>query len=1373
MGYQWLPSAKEPLTVETYSSQIASPSLQGFQAETSTHSHKELSFTFDCNAKTAISSNKLSGGLVEYLCAIDIGVYPMSPQDLADDQNKTLEKTYVEGAGASYELSYEIDGIHTLLYSNHLTVCKVPPLEEKLYQFNVHEHSVEGDSLAFIIQMAFGSVEVKVSKTERNPCHPTNATNVYSQAASNNHFATLKFGKGGFGLPSLEGSYYICVKSLDLAASLLLMPSPNLGTNSLFSNLGGSVLHLPPNHNMIGEISDTSSNLQFSFNLNLDPKQDEIVTINVSPIKGHALFRITATTSGFEPNSNQTYWNVVGNSLAISSKDPTFKPKAEYRVKISVPYGNEYKVAGAHRFMVSYSVGAKDVLLAEGLPYLGQLTPKKSEFKFRIRVPPSSKNLTILKSYIDNPYKVDGYLKGNSTYTFNISYSQGGYLFDETMLRNFCPELAFKECNIYLKAFSEKPNCTYLVSYSVNNRPFVLHHNYGYFLPQSPTMDVYKMYFIYHISSIKRDKNFTLDCENPYSNIRCYVKFVNDGTDFSFPTATSFTKVLLGEFASVDIGPANYENNNVMLVTVDLIPSFQVHEIILKSLHIYAFTLKGSIRVSAGPRKLLPGKPYKGKLRENAWKHFLIHHSTSENIVINFESSFSSCRLYVSKGHNAKVTVGKHLVSSMAFSEKNVVINPSMLATGESIIGYYTMGVQCFSNSTYRLMYKPSASENYEIRLNELTTLEFTPDEKQYVEFLNYGPIADFEISFRSTKADVNLYVKVSDPIAIDKNDTSKDKEEQSPSLPSDENFDFGTDWEFSMRGTGKITVEKNDPKYCQYCRFIVLVKVSEADKVDLLIRKSTPEWPTPIFDGEEQFSVLNANETAYYVVEAMRLQEAVSALISLQFGNLEISSSSYNFSGVASSAMSTDVLKGYNKQTTLYDMPADRFTPAKMYLYFKALEYSRFTVNFAENNVHQHIEPTVPYRAVLGGGNTKVYTMSTQDVEAVQVLFRVSSLSTKAPSNIDDEEARLAISKGMVKVFQADSDIDVIMGRYFEVPTHLRIDRDVNRFELKFIPSKKISVIKIKNPQPYEIHYEIEFGTRLLTYTKQGETVVSALHPFIPFQVYSIPVRHERSTLKLEVHECVEHLVVRSAYRPSGRSSESGAIMFDKYIDKRTMELNEGEGVLELTFMIQDAFEDTNRPSFFPPKAKDIKYPSVFSFSYTLENNDDKEAITSDRFKIRSEDGTIQVHDLDGGVSVKKVVVDDLDGLLNNHNMKITYTLILTRKAGLLNHLIHCGKYALADAKQYHGSDDYHTFTVEDHVTFFSVVEERRKAASSQYFRTPGSDQIKITPSMTAWGDRYEAAVIAKILVYGKQVVFTYAGLEHLPRRPAVHAAV
>jgi hypothetical protein len=343
-----------------------------------------------------------------------------------------------------------------------------------------------------------------------------------------------------------------------------------------------------------------------------------------------------------------------------------------------------------------------------------------------------------------------------------------------------------------------------------------------------------------------------------------------------------------------------------------------------------------------------------------------------------------------------------------------------------------------------------------------------------------------------------------------------------------------------------------------------------------------------------------------------------------------------------------------------------------------------------------------------------------------------------------------------------------VIQGRYFEVPTTLKINRDLNRYEIKFVPSKKIAVIRIKNPQVLNLHYVLHYSTNAITYTKPRERIVSALHPFIPMQNYKIPVTLERSVLTLDIHECIDELVVMAVFSAAGRASVSSTIMFDKYVDARRLTLNDGPGTLDLYFFMRDAYDGKAALSFVEAKARSKPLSTVFSFTYDISAPDDPDVIGIERFKIRNEVGEVQVHDLSGDISVKKVMIDGIDDLLKNHKIQVVYSLVLAKNAGMLNHLVRCGKYGIADAKQFYNTDDYYMLNVYDHISAQLLADQKRQESEQKYLKIDTSNEIVLSPSLYSFGDRYEAAIVARVLVYGLNVTlcnFRTAELSQMAR--------
>lgn len=1363
MAYQWTPEDKRLFDSDVAAQASSSLKLKGYQADNSAHQNKEVSIEIDCNSKTALATLKLQGELVEYICSLDIGVLAKSgPSVLEASQETSKGETLNNKIGATYEIGYEIQGFHTLLFAQHLVLIKLEPDQERLFQFNLQKDGTEDtDNLNFDVQMAFGTAKLFVSKTERNPCNATDQTAVHTQLVENNQFGIIKFGKGGISTPVLKGTYFVCVKSVGEYSHLSLIANDANVAGNIFE-FDDKLMKIPPNHNILGEIPEFADSLEFGFYLNHDPREEEVITIRVTPLKGTSLYRLIVSNTGVEPRPVQKYWNQIGNSLTVSSKDANYQSKGQYRVKI-MPAFHSSAVSGVSKFLVSYSVGNTDTLLKEGLPFVGELNDQVNQTFLRIEIPRNSENLTILRTKIQGETIVSGIFNdtGNEIKDkqpdFYIYYMSSGYFYENETLAKACPDLKTKVCHLYLKIErTQKSNCSFIMAYTINNRPLTLHRDHGYDLPQALHPN-YMMNFIYYMPQNMKD-TMMVEWDSAYSTSRCFIKYTKESQQYAFPTENNFNEMIEGETAMTELTSKQYQDNSVLLITLQLQRNDPLLTQYIEGLfHVYNFALKGRLSVTSSEKKLMPDEPHRGKLKANSWEYFTLNHRSSNNVVIDFESTMSFCKLYVDKGLHTKINKEYQLASSDSLTEKGIVISKSMLPLFESITGVYTVAVRCYSDASYRIEYRSGDTRIHQVRLNDAINLNLLSDAQDYVEFFNYGPLADIQIYFRSSFANVSVAV-----IQIDTKEIFKDHKQaleiKPLIMPTIEKYDYAV--EVVTGGIGKLTIPQTASKNCQFCRFIALVTVSEDDTVEFVVRKSSPSWPIMLEAGIEQFSLLNANESEYYYVRTTNLKEFVQATLLLKSGQISVDSRSSLFNGSSDMSMTRNTLNKYKSHLTINHMPESNYSPAKMYLNVTAKDRSIYTVSHAENQFKQFMMPMTTYKGFLAGGFTRTYTLLTNINEQVQINMKVTSLNDYSNEELSILFERKILSKNLMKIYAADSALSAMTGNYSEVPAVIFYEQLENTFQIQLSSPMPVVVIEIINSHAGILHFTIEATKSIRKDTKSDMVSVNFLTSIIPFQIFDIEVDHERAFVNFQINECTEHIHVEYLFIPNKRSigtkNDVGNVLYSKYMSQKTVEVKDGPGILRVVVQVSpESYDDTLLlgSMYSEDRKSKVPIPAVYNFWYhvTAISPNDLGIITDYGVSAVDESGNIEVQNLNGQVLIKKIHFENIDKLLSEHDVRVSYSLMLSTDKGILKHLTGCGEFAIEEAKRFYKTDDFHIFTVHDYLNERKLYEEKK--FKKDYFDTNATKFVTISPDFFSLGEVYNAVVVAKVLVYRKDV--------------------
>ena len=129
--------------------------------------------------------------------------------------------------------------------------------------------------------------------------------------------------------------------------------------------------------------------------------------------------------------------------------------------------------------------------------------------------------------------------------------------------------------------------------------------------------------------------------------------------------------------------------------------------------------------------------------------------------------------------------------------------------------------------------------------------MECKRDQNQYLTFNNYGTPSDIHINFKSSRAKVQLYVT-----AIDYSKIEKLSQEEEISMPTVDKKDFYKESKHSG-GISQLVISKEDPLYCAFCKYRVLVLVDVDDSVEFTAKKHFDGFFSKLDDGLEQFGVV------------------------------------------------------------------------------------------------------------------------------------------------------------------------------------------------------------------------------------------------------------------------------------------------------------------------------------------------------------------------------------------------------------------------------------------------------------------------------------------------------------------------------------
>lgn len=1345
--------------------------IQGFKSDISSHESKSVNIQFNCDEDKSISKVQIAKNLFEYTCSIAVGVYVKEKPLSKEIERASIQEKKIMKRGAIYRIQYNEAQTHILIHENHFEQFKIDPNDSILLQFNFH--SINHQSVVnviFELQVAYGGAVVFFSRTSRNPCEgeAKEVPDVFGKPVTTSDLEKVVYGAGGVEAADLTGTYYLCVKSDGEPTSLGIVPrllnSTQNVTHSLTEN---NIQVIPPNQNIMGSIKDSASPLIFGFRAQLDKQQEEFITIHVIALKGNPKYRITASNNDKLPKITQDHWNVIGDTLTISSADRMVDSNSLFVVSISVLNDSHTSLGSENKFMVSYNFGSKHTLLRPGLPFITTFESGKNIHYFRLEFASSRKNLTLLKTSLGGTATLFVSFSKKNEYpnsnTSDVMVEDGkvGFFMSESQIKDHCKDSAV--CDVYLTLVSLNPHSRILLQYATDREYFLVHQSTYIDLPSFLRGPEQSLRFLYQIPKENSTK-ILLECANNFKQYNVFVKFDRTKDVYDFPNNQSndrsFSTAMPQEYTQED-----FKQNEVMLVTISSDMAYSWFGRIYRGEEL-TFTAAGRIVVTDGEVHLRRGERVTGQCQQGHWSYFKLHHHSPDNIVLNFESYSYNAFIFVSKtkyevSSSNKTTAGfqNFLVRSYFQTDANVVISPDHLQKGDVIQGDYEVSVFCRGPGRFGILYNAENTMFTNIALNSPQSIKVHPMLNTYVEFVNTGPEAKLHITFRSSKSRLQVY-----HITVNVNPSEQIPKE--PVLPTPERFSYKYVSKHEG-GIGSIVIPVDSEYYCIGCRHILLILSNNEDTVDIVIKKNLPYSLTCLEDGKELISVLEKKEAENYYLFTRPRSILTSLELQILKGNITVEYSKYPSFPKENT---TTIQQWQNDEyftISFPNMDSSPFTPMfrldKRYLRITGNdEVNKYIVTYAETNKVVKLSSGIRKQAALSFGFKKSFYIEVKAGQHIEMIITINRMYSGLDFDFKDVEKSM---NRLVKIYSANNVGEVYSNKLSTRVKNVRKDLFNHQLTVTFeAPNDGCVVAEVNNVLGTPISFTVEYSS--------GLKVLDAMHNSVgmlseksPNVTYKIDIDNTDQVATFNIHQCMQPIKVfweMQALDDNGNLQESPQeVLYDRYISQREVKLYR-KGTLFITFQRPPQQSIKGGDSGVDSEGEDQTegvLPTIYNFRFNIRSpNSPLSKVDKKSFIVRnygSHDNQLIV--LDGSVVFRKLGVMNEDRLLKDFNIFINYTLYVADNQKVLEYRKNCDGFAFDYASLYFGENKIYTKSYSELLTFEDYTKKQEKRKHDEQNKMPANpleDLLTLTPEVFGFQETFKASIVARVLVYPRNVV-------------------
>ena len=1290
---------------------------------------KSISITVKCDKNSAVSTSTISETMNELTCMLNVGVYGKE----------------ADSSKAEYTLLIQDISSHLLVQANSWQKYRIESNRPLLLQFNLQRRQYNDiDHLLFRFDMHYGQATAYVSKRNRNPC---NGEELLEGALSLQANSPSQILITSSMMPNMRGIYYICVIAKELTSvSVDVEPVVTSFKDGQLDHERINVPALPAHEQLLGEISNKTHILYFSFSASVDPKGGEYIQVHLFPIKG--VFRVFASNNEKLPVSSQSYWNVVGNTLTIKSNDPGFKQHAVYLVGVMIAPSSTLSVGSKAKFLVSYSLSDSHATLRPSMPVLGDTTSSKRNRYFQLEIPRTANNLTLIKTSLEGSLALyastnssQGYPSSSSA-QFLVTSMFSGLFIDRNSISHHCSSTPLASpCTLFITVEAYAPT-HFSLQFVIDSGYFTLAQSFPTQIPilEDPNAP---LHFLFHNSGTK-DIEFEL--RPLYQSLHYMINWAPDKGDslqYIFPVkGQNTTYVVEGDTDNSHDAILVRGNNTVDGIVLVTIQS-QVGNSLGAQAEKLSFYNNGYLEVSTEDKTLQPGIPVLRDVGYGEWKYLRLRHSQSTSVVLSVEMQEGFAEVFVSKGNQALPSEKNFIFHRYDSRDDVITIDQNSLPFGEPLTGDYLIGIKGISLKTLcTLVYQTGNLQVLVLPVGIPTTYRIGSTGNVYIELNSDGQVEDLDVTFQTTLASLKVY-------AIARGRDLKVGEDQ---WPTPEKYVWNATLN-TRGGIGKLRMSKTNPAFCTYCQIVLLVQASVPDRVEFLARKSGMYSKIRLIEGKQYISTLKANESDSYVMIIPYNESQFALDLRAQKGGVVlIYSLDPTFTNP--NMMYTIPMKGTEESFSInfsqLGMAFRNFFKSTTYRFIKITALANethYTLGIVSNNMLTPLTPQVLRTSILSKDGRHIYYTPTHEGEELDLSLHLLSLVDMQNPKFD---AVMDYLPRLVKAYYCASFKQVV-ARSYDYEAQLQVS--LFHHEVRLILDKKdvkngYLVYVVENNIGKSLSYSLTLSTSgvkvLPPNHESAETISNGDYRY--FVIDQLPVN---SIARVRMDQCLGGIEAQYAYSELSAAANSTDLQWQTLLDSQVnngfLRAKENKQI-QIRVSKDSPNKEASVSSVFS-RQYSRSIPSVFSIAFQAEIDGAADTgVNAGSLVVGDLNnyGEVEVH-TDSGQTVQFQGLTFHPSFLEANKdmyLMVNYTLYMSKDREMLKFMKYCDYYRIDLAEQAIDTTNHYSFSQTEYYAL-NLHQNERVLRSTH----------SIEPTTLSFGGVYFGVIVAEVRLWRKTV--------------------
>lgn len=743
--------------------------------------------------------------------------------------------------GTHFHISLHENRFHTLLLPGHVKNVTLLADQEKFLKFSYP--ATKGKNDLFInIELEWGTIDIFIDKNEEFPTDKLFTIKNHfdkNEKAKNILISTENIRS------SIFGTYYIGIKA---------SASSSVNIKFFIKKDNKLTLHaLSAGSYQKGSLSDNKQILYYTTKISLDPSNSNLITVDLTPIKGE--FIMFASNTGRLPNKeiNDIFSQNNQISLKFSEDDD------DYIIGIQrLESGKEEYEA---EFYLNLSYSDKSIKMKPGVIYSHSM---KENNYFLIEVLEEMEDILILKGIADG-YNIKLCANFGSLKKKKNSLVCDGNANDKKVSLDFTKKNIKKGCE---NLFENKERCflqllidgyenqKFTIGFTYNNLPFqLLNEN----LITGPTVLKKPIHFVY-TSKPNKPVGFYFNTKGRKMKI---FSLLTQGDDIEkksntlFPNAANFdekNQKITGHITTIVYDTSEVQNqgsNPEILISIYPDQKSVNNEDITKNYDpVTPFYLQSFLEVKEISRTHVFSE-YAFAKEYKYYQFYNNGNSDSLRVYVN-SNKISNLEIFISRDYKSRPPYnGKILLTKKGLN--SVVLELDKELIKEDLKGHYTVAVKSDQNSLIHIYWNNKDDLDYiELTPNIASTINLLKRKKTYFSFY----VDDTE----KEKKNITFHIKSDSKSEI--YILASTKNELSQPDTSDYHFKGSVG---QKGGISLITIRPTDPKYCLNCTYVGTIVSEEQGQATVIFQIEHDDIPVSINSGLTMFDYLDGRKSKKY----------------------------------------------------------------------------------------------------------------------------------------------------------------------------------------------------------------------------------------------------------------------------------------------------------------------------------------------------------------------------------------------------------------------------------------------------------------------------------------------------------------------------